>query len=264
MNLTRLAEPFAPEHVGWRVQRAGQTGQGKVWAAVAAYIDNRTIQERLDEVCDVGGWRNEYRYEASGGVLLCGISINVGGEWVTKWDGAPASSGGGNAELAVKGALSNAMKRAATQWGIGRYLYHVKESFAIIAEENDRTARYQPAKEAQGNKKGYPAFKWHPPTLPAWALPPAAKDDAPKPASAPQVPTGKGGAVSNSLLLGIRLPGTKAHLHGHGGKYLAEVPRDELTLVRDALREVPGASKYAPIVDKINEYLEAVRLAHAD
>lgn len=50
------------------------------------------------------------------GGVECGISIKIDGEWITKWDAAE------NTQVeAVKGGRSGAMKRAAVQWGIGRY-----------------------------------------------------------------------------------------------------------------------------------------------
>ena len=57
--------------------------------------------------------------------MLCGISVRVDradgtADWVTKWDGADNSQ-----VEAVKGGLSGSMKRAAVQWGVGRYLYDV-------------------------------------------------------------------------------------------------------------------------------------------
>ena len=56
------------------------------------------------------------------------------------------------------------MKRAAVQWGIGRYLYNLEETFAVVGETG---AFYQ----GKNDKKNTPAFKWSPPALPSWALP---------------------------------------------------------------------------------------------
>ncbi len=166
MNLEALREPFTASEIEWRVGQAGQNAKG-IWCKVLAYITNRAIMERLDEVCGPENWRNEFRYE-QGGAILCGISIYVRktdleSEWITKWDGAEATD-----IEAVKGGLSNAMKRAAVQWGIGRYLYDLEEGWAEVTENG---ANFAPAKADNGNKKGYPAFRWNPPKLPSWALP---------------------------------------------------------------------------------------------
>ncbi|WP_243664619.1 Rad52/Rad22 family DNA repair protein [Rhodothermus marinus] len=73
-------------------------------------------------------WRNEFRPGPGGGVL-CGISIRIGDEWITKWDGAE------NTDIEpVKGGLSSAMRRAAVQWGIGRYLYRLPNQWVRIDE----------------------------------------------------------------------------------------------------------------------------------
>ena len=50
---------------------------------------------------------------------LCGIAIYFEGKgFITKWDGAEDSD-----IEPIKGGLSDSMKRAAYQWGIGRVLY---------------------------------------------------------------------------------------------------------------------------------------------
>jgi hypothetical protein len=92
MDLKQLAEPFPPSDIEWRIGRAGNK-DGKVWATCLAYITNRAIMERLDEVCGPDNWRNEYKtlpIGANDSTVLCGISIKVGDEWVTKWDGSGA------------------------------------------------------------------------------------------------------------------------------------------------------------------------------
>lgn len=115
--------------------------------------------KRLDEVCGKAGWRNEYRDIPDGGGVECGISIKVDGEWITKWDAAE------NTQVeAVKGGRSGAMKRAAVQWGIGRYLYDLTEGFATISTERQKGFNYAKTKELG-------VFYWSPPQLPSWALP---------------------------------------------------------------------------------------------
>ena len=159
MDLARLRDPFAPEDIEWRVQTAGEKN-GRPWARVLAYVTNRAIMDRLDEVAGVGNWRNEYQAGPAGGVI-CGLSIRVprpdgGAEWVTKWDGAENSD-----VEPVKGGLSNAMKRAAVQWGIGRYLYDLEEGWAPVTEHGRFSAKTKDGKW----------FKWDPPELPTWAVP---------------------------------------------------------------------------------------------
>ena len=133
MDVTKLQAPFGVEDMEWRVQQAGSTQQGKLWAIVVPYITNRAIQQRLDDVCGIDGWKNEYTSIPNDKGTLCGISIlfKDRNDWITKWDGAEDTD-----IEAVKGGLSSAMKRAAVQWGIGRYLY--KYEAAIVTPQLDK------------------------------------------------------------------------------------------------------------------------------
>lgn len=140
--MRRLQAPFKAEEIEWRV---GGTTPDKSKGMALPYVTNRAIQNRLDELFGPFGWKNEFQpWKADS--QLCGISVRdpVSGEWVTKWDGADNS----NME-AVKGGLSDAMKRCAYQWGIGRYLYDVPSQWVKL----------------DGKKLG------ETPTLPSWALP---------------------------------------------------------------------------------------------
>lgn len=155
MDLQKLKEPFPYEEIEWRLQSCGESN-GKIWARCLAYVSNRAIQNRLDEVVGAENWKNEFQKAPDGGVL-CGLSIRCDGEWITKYDGAE------NTDIeAVKGGLSNSMKRAAaTGWGIGRYLYRLDDSWAIITNDGRYTGKTREGK----------FFKWNPPALPDWALP---------------------------------------------------------------------------------------------
>jgi hypothetical protein len=125
-----------------------------------AYIDNRAVQNRLDDVVGADKWKNEYAPGPDGGVLS-GISIYLNGEWVTKWDGAE------NTKVeAVKGGLSDAMKRASVQWGIGRYLYKLESIYCAVYSTGDNYIKIKQDGNAQ-DITGY----WNAPKLPAWALP---------------------------------------------------------------------------------------------
>lgn len=155
-DLPLLAVPLHPDALGWRVQNSGLKNGGDPWARIVPYVRSRDVMDRLDDVCGPHGWANEYRPGPAGGVL-CGISVYTGGEWVTKWDGAD------NTDVeAVKGGLSNAMKRAGAQWGIGRYLARLDSGWAVFADQG----RYHCRIPKDGKW-----FDWNPPRLPAWALP---------------------------------------------------------------------------------------------
>lgn len=150
--------PFAASEVEWRVQRCGIT-KGKPWAFVLCYVTNRAIQNRLDEVVGLGNWRNEF-IKWSDTSTLCGISIRINGEWITKYDGAAETD-----IEAVKGGLSDSMKRAAVQWGMGRYLYNLTENFAVCTLERQNGPEWNTA------RSGDQTIYWKAPTLPDWALP---------------------------------------------------------------------------------------------
>lgn len=161
MDLRKLKDPFREEDIEWRIGKCGVGRRsGEIYALVLAYVTNRAIMDRLDEVVGPGLWENKFKAAPGGGVLCC-ISILTENGWIHKWDGAENT----NIE-AVKGGLSGSMKRAAVQWGIGRYLYKLTDNFAIVS--NDGRYR-QPEKNSGLNQ--YPAFKWDPPSLPEWALP---------------------------------------------------------------------------------------------
>lgn len=123
MDLKLLREPFPEADIEWRPQRSGMSFKGEPYAMVLAYVTNRAVMDRLDEVCGPGNWKNEFKSSPNGG-LICKLSVKIDDEWVGKEDGAE------NTKVeAVKGGLSGAMKRAAVQWGIGRYLYKLPATF---------------------------------------------------------------------------------------------------------------------------------------
>lgn len=161
-DLSELATPFDLSDLEWRVSRAGEKN-GRVWAMILTYITARAIMERLDAVCGVDGWQTKYR--DIGGSLACGIGIWSKPEvrWVWKWDGTGhlATNDGLDSADAGKGDFSNALKRAGVQWGIGRYLYGLTESFAKVHDQG----------AFKGKTKEGKWFRWDPPDLPAWARP---------------------------------------------------------------------------------------------
>ena len=163
----RLKEPFSSIDIEWRIQKA-EIKNSQPRARILAYVTNRAVQDRLDEVFSVAGWKNEFKEGPEGGVL-CGISFYANDQWITKWDGAD------NTKIEeVKGGLSASMKRAAVQIGIGRYLYRLGKSYAWFSD----TGQYQ-------SKIGDTWFSWDPPTLPDWALP---EDERGNQATQPEEP----------------------------------------------------------------------------
>jgi hypothetical protein len=117
-----LAEPFDPREL--KVRPAATDRKQEAGNALAVvYIDARVVQERLDAVLGVTGWQDEYQ-PLPDGTVLCRLRCKIGGEWVTKADvgGQSKQPDGGNR---VKAAFSDALKRAAVKFGVGRYIYRL-------------------------------------------------------------------------------------------------------------------------------------------
>lgn len=168
----QLQAPFPPEDIEWRVQSSG-ISNGNAWALIMPYVTNRAVQERLDDTFGVFGWENTFREVQQKDKIsfLCGITIYEHSsipkdgsfrEGVTKWDGADET----NFEN-FKGGLSNSMKRAGVQIGIGRYLYKLDTYFADLSESKNKGSNVVKIKDGDKWKR----FYYSAPKLPAFALP---------------------------------------------------------------------------------------------
>lgn len=139
-----LSDPFEPREIKFKPQMVKNNR-----ALAIAYVDVRLIQDRLDEVLGAEHWQDDYEILPDGSVV-CRLRLNLGGDWVTKTDvGSPSEQPDGGDRL--KAAFSDALKRAAVKFGIGRYLYRLPAQWV----------EYDPA------KKQIVA----PPQLPPFALP---------------------------------------------------------------------------------------------
>lgn len=137
MNLDKLKEPFPIEKISWRVgttnkkseiARTGNKNAKPTKGIGLAYIDARDVMERLDEVCGVSSWQDDYPFKG-----CCKIGINIGsGQWVWKANGA-----GETRVEADKGQYSDAFKRAGVMWGIGRYLYSMPNIWVYLDEKGN-------------------------------------------------------------------------------------------------------------------------------
>ncbi len=128
------------EDIKYRVGSTGVSTQGN-WAMALVYIDARTAHEELDSEFGVGGW--EFTWEtlplhdwAVKGTLKC----KVGDKWVTREDvGYPQEEkrkGDLNGSEALKDAVSDALKRCAVTFGIGRILYSAPKLFTFNVKLN--------------------------------------------------------------------------------------------------------------------------------
>jgi hypothetical protein len=164
-----LAAPFPIECVSWRVGPTNEKSRkmdDPLRGQPLCYIDARTVMDRLDSVVGFDGWQNTYTPGVATSIV-CNIGIRVAGDWIWKSDGAGATD-----MEADKGTLSDAFKRAAVRWGVGRYLYDLKapwlvlekrgntafirnEDHAKLAQLHDEFAR----KAGWGEESGIPAYR---------------------------------------------------------------------------------------------------------
>ena len=194
-DLSRLADPFPPSDIEWK---PGATTRDKSKGLAMAYLTSRAVQQRFDDVCGPGDWRNEFTPGPDGGVL-CGISVRVDredgtSEWVTKWDGADNSQ-----VEAVKGGLSGATKRAAVQWGVGRYLYDLPATWVRLDErgrfaEPPRIPReFLPQTGGSQGGAGRSETRSAPPEAPRQSAPQRSRPAPPSGGPPPGRPTPRGG-----------------------------------------------------------------------
>lgn len=111
-----LRRPFTPEAVKFKVQ-AANTDDG--WAMVVYYIDARLAVERLNLVCPEA-WSPQYARDGS--LLWCHLSVFG----ITRPDIGDGYIG--------KGLVSDALKRAAVQFGVGVSLYAVPKVFLKLSD----------------------------------------------------------------------------------------------------------------------------------
>lgn len=149
----QLAAPFPASEVRWKPQSVSGNR-----ALAAAYIDAKTVMDRLDAVLGLNGWFDEYSVLPCGSVV-CTLYVYVSdkGSNVGRQDVGTGKD--------VKAAFSDALKRAAVKFGVGRYLKRIKPQWC----------EYDPHKKQLSKT----------PVLPAWALPPVVPGKEPLPATSP-------------------------------------------------------------------------------
>ena len=125
INFNDLKKPFPVSSLKWRIGNKNREGSK---ANMLVYVDARMVQDRLDEVVGAGNWQFETRSmnsvnrQGNTFTIIGRLGIKINDEWIWKEDGAE------NSDIeAAKGGISDAFKRAAVQWGIGRYLYNASD-----------------------------------------------------------------------------------------------------------------------------------------
>src|SRR5438067_10339372 len=154
-----LSAPFEAKDVKFKPQMVKNNR-----ALAMAYIDARLIQDRLDEVLGVENWEDAYKLLSDGSVM-CRLRVKLGDRWITKTDvGSPSEQPDLGDRL--KAAFSDALKRAAVKFGIGRYLYRLPAQWVDYDPQRRQFVR--------------------PPTVPASALPAPKKEEQPAKAKRPE------------------------------------------------------------------------------
>lgn len=127
--LEALAQPMEDNEIEWKVQTVSRNNQGQLNALIVPYVQARAIQSRLDKVCGLL-WQTKYReltiFEKP--AIECTISIFHNNVWISRCDAAEATQ-----YESVKGGYSDALKRAAVQFGIGRFLYSLPQFWVPIS-----------------------------------------------------------------------------------------------------------------------------------
>jgi hypothetical protein len=134
MTATTLAEalpllraPFTPAAVKWKVNTAPK--DGKKGTAVA-FVDARLVAERLNDVVG-GAWMSSMRPgpevpKVGAGAYSVVCSLTVMG---TTHEDVGYGTHPKDVEVALKAAYSDALKRAAVQFGIGAPLYSLPKAW---------------------------------------------------------------------------------------------------------------------------------------
>lgn len=134
----KLSEPFPPGEVQWRIEALSRD---KKRALVVPYVDARTVLDRLDRVVGPEGWQDAYEVLADGERTvrdergerrerLVEVKCRLTVLGVTKEDVGEGDS--------LKAAFSDALKRAAVKFGVGRYLYRLEKQWVDYDPEKGR------------------------------------------------------------------------------------------------------------------------------
>lgn len=136
--LPMLAEPMPYK---WRVQ---SFSKNKAEATCVAYIDSRDVMERLDKVC-VYGWNRSHTEIKDN--IYCSVGVVMpDGQIFYRQDCGTESS-----TEKEKGESSDSFKRAAVNWGVGRFLYDL-DIKRLSANEVKTTSNYPYPVDGNGKR----------------------------------------------------------------------------------------------------------------
>lgn len=110
-----------------------------------AYVTARYVQDTLDTAVGPHNWQTVFTV-LPGGAVNCALSVNITDRgWITKSDVGVAS----NIEP-EKGAYSDALKRAAVNWGIARDLYDERDADPAEAQPEQQQEARPPMRSRMG------------------------------------------------------------------------------------------------------------------
>jgi hypothetical protein len=221
-----LAEPFDPAEIKWRVTHTNREGTR---GAVIAYADPRAYTDRLNQLFTPTGWTRSFEVSTlsaitrtkrdkliqTGKVLVtCKLTIaglgtqsDCGEEWADE-------------ENAMTSAQAQAFKRAASCYGLGRYLYNFKEMWVSLDDHK------QPVQI---------------PALPKWALPAGKAVASAQPTSGPKPAPVQRGPIDQKLT---------ARIEGFRGALGEPIYKEILYLMAkvERARDIPNTQLQQQIV----------------
>src|SRR5579883_3509654 len=142
-----LAAPFEPRDIKFKPQMVKNNR-----CLAMAYIDARLIQDRLDEVLGVENWEDAYKILPDGSVM-CRLRLKLGDRWITKTDVGSLSEQSDSGDR-TKAAFSDALKRAAVKFGVGRYLYRLPSLWCDYDPQRKQCVRRPRGRPPRGARTG--------------------------------------------------------------------------------------------------------------
>lgn len=128
-----LKEPFPDDEVG-------EVPINKEGTLVARYINARSVMERLDDVVGPDNWSDRYeKWDDGTCAVLCTLTVHGISRQDVGYPNDPSDADNAKREP-FKAACSDALKRAAVHWGIGRYLYPKPGEKPRFASENTKSS----------------------------------------------------------------------------------------------------------------------------
>lgn len=235
MELAALLKPFPVGEVELKVQAFTKDRKR---AQVVAYVDARTVMDRLDAVVGPDKWEDHYEVLADkvvdGNRLVeakCTLTLFLeAGAGVSKEDVGEGDS--------LKAAFSDAFKRAAVKFGVGRYLYRLPKVWAEVDERGNILNLEQVKAQMLGG------------------VSPVDKPAQSKPAQAPAQAEKSGGPTDKQLKL-LHVLMKKAHMESNDDR---ELLREYAGII--AGRKIGSVKELSPgevskLIDNLKELVDA-------